>query len=94
VVLSVRLTPKASCDAIDGVACLADGRSILKVRVRAVPEGGKANVALLRLVAKTLGVPARAIRLERGDGSRTKTLCPQGDAASLVARLECLRFGG
>ena len=51
--LSVRLTPKSSRDEIDGIGLLADGRSILKVRVRAVPENGKPNTALLRLLAKT-----------------------------------------
>jgi len=92
VLLSVRLTPKASRDEIDGVARLADGSLILKVRVRAAPEDGKANEALLRLLAKTLGVPARAVRLEWGAGGRVKTLCLQGDAASLMGRLERLRF--
>jgi uncharacterized protein len=92
VLLSIRLAPKASRDEIDGVARLADGRSILKVRVRAAPEDGKANEALLRLLSKTLGVPARAVRLEWGAGGRVKTLCLQGDAASLMGRLERLRF--
>ena len=92
VLLSVRLTPKASRDEIAGVARLADGRSILKVRVRAAPEDGKANGALRRLVAKTLGVPARAVRLEWGAGGRVKTLCLQGDVARLMGRLERLRF--
>jgi uncharacterized protein len=92
VVLSVRLTPNASRDEIDGVARIADGSPILKVRVRAAPEGGKANGALLRLLAKTLGVPARTVRLEWGARGRMKTLCLQGDAASLMGRLERLRF--
>ena len=92
VLLSVRLTPKASRDEIAGVARLADGRSIMKVRVRAAPEDGKANEALLRLLAKTLGVPPSAVRIEWGAGGRTKTLRLQGDSASMVGRLERLRF--
>jgi uncharacterized protein len=92
VVLSVRLTPKASCDEIDGVARIADGSPILKVRVRAAPEHGKAKSALLRLLAKTLGIPARAVRLDWGAGGRIKTVRLEGDTASLMGRLERLRF--
>jgi uncharacterized protein len=88
--LSVRLTPKASRDEVDGVALLADGRAVLEVHVRAIPEDRKANTALLRLLAKSLRIPASTARLESGAGSRIKTVCLQGDAASLVARLERL----
>ncbi len=88
--LSVRLTPNGSCDAIDGTARLADGRSVLKVRVRAVPEHGKANEALLRMLAKILGIPASAVRLERGAAGRIKFLCLRGDLKTLVGRLEHL----
>ena len=42
VVLQVRLTPKSSRDALEGVEVLADGACVLKARVRAVPEDGKA----------------------------------------------------
>ena len=41
VVLAVRLTPKGGRDAIDGIELLADGRSVLKVRVRAAPSEGE-----------------------------------------------------
>jgi uncharacterized protein (TIGR00251 family) len=92
VLLSVRLTPKASRDEIAGVARLADGSPILKVRVRAAPQDGEANEALLRLLAKTLGVPPSAVQLEWGAGGRVKILCLQGDAANLMGRLERLRF--
>jgi len=54
VVVIVRLTPRGGRDAIDGVAQLADGRSVLKVRVRAAASEGEANAALMKLIAKTL----------------------------------------
>jgi uncharacterized protein YggU (UPF0235/DUF167 family) len=39
----VRLTPKGGWDAVDGIEQLADGRSVLKVRVRAAASDGEAN---------------------------------------------------
>ena len=70
VVLTVRVTPKGGRDAIDGIAALADGTAVLKVRVRAAAAEGEANAALLRLVAAALGVPARAVSLEAGGRGR------------------------
>jgi uncharacterized protein len=44
--LLVRLTPKSSRDAIDGIGHLSDGRGVVKICVRALPEAGGANEAL------------------------------------------------
>jgi len=88
--LHVRLTPKSSRDALEGVETLADGQSVLKARVRAVPEDGKANDALIALVAKSLKTPASRIRLTSGATSRHKVLALEGDAAELSAKLEAL----
>jgi len=76
--LPVRLTPGASADRIDGWDVDADGRPVLKVRVRARPVEGEANAALLKLLAKTLGVPKSAVALARGGQSRTKLLTITG----------------
>ena len=64
--LAVRLTPRGGRDAIDGIEQLADGRRVLKVRVRAAASEGEANAALIELVAKTLGVPSRDVSLVGG----------------------------
>jgi uncharacterized protein (TIGR00251 family) len=88
VTLNVRLTPKGGRDAIDGIDTLADGRSILKVRVRAAPTEGEANEALRRVVAKALGVPARDVTLTAGATSRIKRLAIAGDGRALAAALE------
>ncbi|MDE2183181.1 MAG: DUF167 domain-containing protein [Alphaproteobacteria bacterium] len=83
----VRLTPKGGRDAVEGWAPGADGVSHLKARVRAVPEDGKANAALVELVAKALGVPRSSVALASGATSRLKRLEIAGDGAALAARL-------
>lgn len=74
VTLAVRLTPRGGRDAIDGWACDADGRPYLKVRVSAPPVEGEANAALIRLIAKTLGLPRSAVRVAAGTTARLKRL--------------------
>jgi uncharacterized protein (TIGR00251 family) len=87
VVVTCRLTPKGGRDAIDGVATLADGTPVLLVRVRAAPEDGKANAALRRLIAETLGVAASQARLVAGAKSRLKQVAVAGEAKALAERL-------
>ena len=76
--LAIRLTPRGGADRIDGETKDAAGRSFWAVRVRAVPEDGKANAALIALIAKSVGVPASAVRLVRGAASRHKDLYIEG----------------
>jgi len=90
VTLTVRLTPKGGRDAIDGIETLADGRSVLKARVRAAPSEGEANDALCRLIAKALGVPLRDVSLIAGTTSRIKRLTIAGHVPTLTAALEKL----
>ncbi len=88
VALAVRLTPKGGRDAIDGIEQLADGRSVLKVRVRAAPSEGEANAALVKLIAKAVGVPARDVVLAAGATARIKRLTLSGYGPTLIAALE------
>ena len=90
----VRVTPKSPRDGLDGIAELADGRAALKVRVRAVPEDGKANAAVARLIAKTLGVPASTVRIETGEAARQKTLLVVGADEAALTRLANLAARG
>jgi hypothetical protein len=83
--VEVRLTPRAAMDRIDGVETLSDGAPVLKARVRVVPEKGKANEAVLRLLARTAGVPTSRARLLSGDTSRRKTILLEGDGAALAS---------
>ncbi len=82
IVLAVRLTPRASRDGIDG---LKEDR--IQARVRAVPEDGRANAALVELVADEIGVPKSTIEVTAGHTARLKSLHIKGDAAALEARV-------
>lgn len=87
--LSIRLTPGAAKDAIGGVWTDGKGAHWLSAHVRAVPEKGRANVALIALLAKHLDWPKRAISLESGDTNRLKRLRIIGGAESrLIATIE------
>ncbi len=87
VALWLRLTPKGGRDAIDGVETLSDGRSVLKARVRAAPEDGRANAALELLVAQTLGAPKSAVSIVAGHTSRVKKLFVSGEPARIIDAL-------
>ena len=90
VVLHVHLTPKGGRDALEGVATLADGASVLKMKVRSPPEDGKANAAAIACLAKALGLAKSAIELTAGAKSRHKTFKISGDGDAIVAILEKL----
>ena len=90
VLLSVRLTPKSGRDAVEGVAAAADGSVHLKARVRAVPENGAANKALVALLARWAGVPNRDIEIISGTTSRLKAVLLRGDPGKLTVRLDGL----
>ena len=82
----VRLTPKGGRDAIDGWWTDAAGRA-LKARVAAPPEDGKANAALIGLLARTLDVRKSDVRIASGASSRVKMIEVAGDDRLLAARL-------
>jgi len=69
------------------VVVAADGRHWLSVRLAAAPSDGAANDALIRLLAKRLGVARRDVRLASGATSRLKRLHISGDPARLAAAL-------
>lgn len=68
--LPVKVVPNASKSVV--VGWQPDGR--LKVKVSAVPEGGRANRAVEELLAETLGIAKRSVAVEKGDTSREKIL--------------------
>ena len=89
-VLTVRLTPRGGRDTIDGIEVLADGRCVLKARVRVPASEGEANAALIRLIAGALGVAPRSVTLIAGDTARIKRLAIAGQGQALAEMLEKL----
>jgi uncharacterized protein (TIGR00251 family) len=88
VVLSVRLTPRASRDVVDGVGRLADGREVAIVHIRAVPSEGAANRSVVALLAKTLRVPKSAVSIVTGGAVRLKQVRVDGDRMALSAMID------
>ncbi len=88
--LTVRLTPRGGRDALGGVRQDQAGRAQLLARVSPPPVDGAANAALVRLVAKALGVAKSAVTLASGETARVKTLEIAGDPAALERALKAL----
>lgn len=84
-VLFVRLTPKGGRDAVDGAETGPDGRTYLKVRVSTPPEDGKANAALVAVIAALFGVPKSSVSILSGQTSRIKQIAIAGDGGKLAA---------
>src|SRR5512141_3224620 len=81
--IALRVTPRGGRDDIDGLETLADGRTVVKIRVRAIADGGEANRAVTALMAKALGVPKARVRILSGTTSRLKQIAVDGDPTKL-----------
>ena len=79
---AVRVTPRASANAVAGER---DGT--LLVRVTAPPAEGAANAALVKLLAKALGVAPSTVRIEAGASARTKRVSVPAEAEARLARV-------
>jgi uncharacterized protein len=88
--LRVRVTPNAGRDSIEGSEIRDDGEAVLRVRVAAVPDKGKANAAVVALLAKALGVPKSTISVVSGDTARLKTLEIVGPPDALAESVDRL----
>ncbi len=92
IILAVRLTPKSSRDEISG-AGKYNGAAVLKAKVRAIPDKGKANTALEKLIAKWLRVPGSSVHLAAGGKSRQKSIEVHGDPSDLLSLVEARLAG-
>jgi uncharacterized protein len=86
--VAIRLTPKASRDRIMGAVAEADGGVVLKAQVTTVPEDGKANAALLKLLSKAWKIPKSDMDIVQGATDRRKVILISGDAQDLRQRLD------
>ena len=81
--VALRVTPRGGRDDIDGIETLANGHTVLKIRVRAIADGGGANRAVMELMARALGVPKARVRILSGATSRLKQIAIDGEPAKL-----------
>ena len=88
--LFIRVTPNAGRNGIDGMEVRDDGTAVLRLRVSAVPDKGRANAAVLALLAKALGVSKSSLSVVSGETSRMKVVAVVGDGEELVAAVTAL----
>ena len=89
--LRVRVTPKASADRVGVVVADETGEGWLQVAVTAVPENGKANKAVIALLAKRWKLAKSSLQVVRGATDRWKVLeLADPDPAALRKRLDVL----
>ena len=88
--LRLKVRPRARRNAIDGVVPDVDGEA-LAVSVTAAPEDGKANAAVLALLAKAWGLPSSSFSVIQGVSARRKLVRLTGDAGALAATIEAWR---
>ncbi|OPB29133.1 DUF167 family protein [Bartonella sp. WD12.1] len=89
-ILFVRLIPRASMDSIVGVESRDGETQHLVIRLRAVPEDGKANKALIKFLARQWKIPSSYISLKSGITSRYKQLCFSGYIEELEQKLQLM----
>jgi uncharacterized protein (TIGR00251 family) len=77
--VAIRLQPRSSRDQV-----LGEREGAIAIKLQAPPVDGEANAALLRFVARRLGVPPRDVTLVRGTTSRHKWIAVQGRSAAQV----------
>ncbi len=92
--LAVRVTPRGGGDRVTGVVEDAAGGRWLAVRIAAPAEGGRANAAVRRLLARGFGVPVSAVELLAGATSRRKRFRIRGAAVALRERAVALTAEG
>lgn len=90
VILAVRLSPRAAADRIGGLWTDAGGQVWLSASVTAPPDKGRANAALLGLLADRIGRPRSTLSLEAGETSRLKRIRIARPDAGVVERIESL----
>ncbi|MCP5084003.1 MAG: YggU family protein [Alphaproteobacteria bacterium] len=86
--LRLRVTPKSSSNAVEGLSRQADGTVSLQIRVTAQPDKGKANKAVIQTLARTLGVAKSQLAIASGATSRQKTVRIDGETQLALDALQ------
>jgi uncharacterized protein YggU (UPF0235/DUF167 family) len=86
--LRLRVTPKSRRAGPQGFVDLPEGGVALKFGINAAPEDGKANAAVMALLAKHLPVAKAAISVAAGAKDRRKLVDIRGDPEALARALE------
>lgn len=94
VALFLRVTPNASKNEIRGLWRGPEGEDRLVIRVTAPPDKGRANKAVVKLIAATLGLPKSSVSITAGEKDRLKTVAIEGDSGDIIERLEALLSAG
>jgi len=94
--VAIRLSPGARTDRLVMIAATAEGGRVLKASVTAPAEGGRANEALLQLLASAWHLPRRNLSIVAGSTSRNKAVQMAGDPQQLIDKiaLEIARLPG
>jgi len=92
--LSVRVTPKSARDQVAGLHAAADGSVSLAVKVTAPPDKGKANKAVIEVLAKAARVAKSSFRIVAGETDRSKTILVAGNQAAIEAWIAALGSEG
>lgn len=85
--MRVRVTPRARTARIDGLHDDAEGGVRLRVAVTEAADAGRANAAVLALLAEAWRLPRRTLSITAGVSDRRKTVSIAGDSVSLMDKL-------
>jgi uncharacterized protein (TIGR00251 family) len=90
---ALKVTPRAVSSGVQGIEVDGAGRGCLAVRVNAPPEAGKANAAVIKLLARRWRLPQRDLEVISGARGRRKVLQIYGAPDVLIARLQAIEGG-
>ena len=85
--MAIRLSPRAGSDRLLGIVATAQGGRAVKASVTAAAQDGRANEALLLLLARAWGVRRRDLSIVGGAANRNKTVHVAGDPQRLSTKL-------
>ena len=86
-ILPIRVTPRSARPGIGGWRQSPDGREELEVRVAEAPADGAANAAVVKLLAKALGISRSEVSIASGHAGRHKRIEVPFDAGEARRRL-------